>query len=208
VNHEHDEEFEETSTLFGGNAPFIEDQYETTLPTRPRQRRLAGVFRYAARRRAGPAAGAGRRIVHPAGQKPQTGRADVDAAAMHKQVLVLRLISKYRTVGFFQADLDPLQRAERPYIADLDVKTYGFTDADLDNDFDIGSYKGAPQGGSRMRLPRPDRGAAADLLPYVRCRVHVHIPTPRKSASSSNASSRCARAPATRRSFAATSSSA
>ena len=68
----------------------------------------------------------------------------VDAAAMHKQVLVLRLISKYRTVGFFQADLDPLQRAERPYIADLDVKTYGFTDADLDSEFDIGSYKGGP----------------------------------------------------------------
>jgi 2-oxoglutarate dehydrogenase E1 component len=76
----------------------------------------------------------------------------VDATTMHKQVLVLRLISKYRTVGFFQADLDPLQRAERPYIADLDVKTYGLTDADLDNEFDIGSYKGAPQGGSRMRL--------------------------------------------------------
>jgi hypothetical protein len=76
----------------------------------------------------------------------------VDAAAMHKQVLVLRLISKYRTVGFFQADLDPLQRADRPYIADLDVKTYGFTDADFDSEFDIGSYKGAPQGASRMRL--------------------------------------------------------
>ena len=55
-------------------------------------------------------------------------------------------------MGFFQADLDPLQRAERPYIADLDIKSYGFSDADLDTEFDVGSYKGAPRGASRMRL--------------------------------------------------------
>ena len=35
----------------------------------------------------------------------------VDATTMHKQVLVLRLISKFRTLGMFHADLDPLKRA-------------------------------------------------------------------------------------------------
>src|SRR5438067_604286 len=76
----------------------------------------------------------------------------VDAQAMHKQVLVLRLISKYRTLGVFQADLDPLKRQEKPYIADLDVGSYGFTEADMEAEFDIGSFKGAPAGASRLRL--------------------------------------------------------
>jgi len=35
---------------------------------------------------------------------------------------------------------------------DLDIGTYGFTDADMEAEFDIGSFKGAPGGASRMRL--------------------------------------------------------
>jgi 2-oxoglutarate dehydrogenase E1 component len=146
-------EFEETSTLFGGNAPFIEDQYERYLgdpdAVSPDWRVYFDTLRGGVQDL--PQAPVVESFIQLAKNR-RLAAPMVDAAAMHKQVLVLRLISKYRTVGFFQADLDPLQRAERPDIADLDVKTYGFTDADLDNDFDIGSYKGAPQGGSRMRL--------------------------------------------------------
>ncbi len=46
----------------------------------------------------------------------------VDATTMHKQVLVLRLISKFRTLGMLHADLDPLKRQEPPYIPDLDLR--------------------------------------------------------------------------------------
>jgi 2-oxoglutarate dehydrogenase E1 component len=146
-------EFEETSTLFGGNAPFIEDQYERYLgdpgAVSPDWRAYFDTLRGGVQDV--PQAPVVESFIQLAKNR-RLAAPMVDAAAMHKQVLVLRLISKYRTVGFFQADLDPLQRAERPYIADLDVKTYGFTDADFDSEFDIGSYKGAPQGVSRMRL--------------------------------------------------------
>jgi 2-oxoglutarate dehydrogenase E1 component len=68
----------------------------------------------------------------PAGRGKKVAGAMVDATTMHKQVLVLRLISKFRTLGMFHANLDPLKRQEKQYIADLDVKTYGFTEADMD----------------------------------------------------------------------------
>ena len=99
----------------------------------------------------------------------------VDAAAMHKQVLVLRLISKYRTLGMFQADLDPLKRAERPYIADLDVQ-------------DLRLHRGRPRHRVRRRLVqgrarRRDRMRLRDLIAalqetycaHARRRVHVHV---------------------------------
>ncbi len=98
----------------------------------------------------------------------------VDAQAMHKQVLVLRLISKFRTLGMLHADLDPLKRQEKRYIADLDVSTYGFSDADFDTEFDIGSFKGNPPGQDRMRLRDLILALERDLLRHLRHRVHVH----------------------------------
>ncbi len=146
-------ELGETSTLFGGNAPFIEDQYEIYLgnpgAVSPDWRAYFDTLRDGAQDV--PQAPIVESFIQLAKNR-RLAAPMVDAAAMHKQVLVLRLISKYRTVGLFQADLDPLQRAERPYIADLDIKTYGFSDGDLDTEFDVGSYKGAPKGATRMRL--------------------------------------------------------
>ena len=143
-------ELESTSTLFGANAPFIEELYERYLTdpsTVPAEWRgyfdelrgdapdvphapVVESFREMARNRR----------VHGA---------MVDAATMHKQVLVLRLISKFRTLGMFNADLDPLHQHAPAYVADLDLKTYGFTEADMDTVFDVGSYKAGP---ARMRL--------------------------------------------------------
>jgi 2-oxoglutarate dehydrogenase E1 component len=141
---------ESTSTLFGGNVPFIEEQYERYLAD---PASVAPDWRaYFDTLRGGAADVAHAPVIESfirLGKSRKVAGAMVDASTMHKQVLVLQMIGKFRTLGMFHADLDPLQRAERPYIADLDLATYGFTEADLDTEFDVGSFKAA---GERMRL--------------------------------------------------------
>ena len=143
-------EFLSSSTLFGSNAPFIEELYERYLadPTS-----VDGEWRgYFDELRGGaadvPHAPVIESFIELAKNKKLAG-AMVDSTTMHKQVLVLRLISKFRTLGMYHADLDPLKRIEPPYIADLDLKTYGFAETDLDLEFDVGSLKTGP---ARMRL--------------------------------------------------------
>src|SRR6266496_1658053 len=143
-------EFESTSTLFGGNAPFIEEQYERYLAN---PAAVPADWRaYFDSLRDGTADVAHAPVIESfirLGKSRKISGAMVDAATMHKQVLVLQMIGKFRTLGMFQADLDPLKRQEKRYIADLDLATYGFTEADLDTKFDIGSFKA---GAERMRL--------------------------------------------------------
>ncbi|CAG0966818.1 2-oxoglutarate dehydrogenase E1 component [Burkholderiales bacterium] len=143
-------EWESSSSLFGANAPFIEELYETWLShpgSVPAE--WAGYF--------AELRGDAQDVAHAPvvasfvelGRSRRAQGAMVDSTTMAKQVLVLRLISKFRTLGFFHADLDPLKRHEPPYIADLDLRTYGFSEADLDTEFDVGSLKAGP---ARMRL--------------------------------------------------------
>src|SRR6266536_6277249 len=126
-------EFESTSTLFGGNAPFIEEQYEHYLAN---PESVPADWRsYFDSLRGGAADVAHAPVIESfirLGKSRKISGAMVDAATMHKQVLVLQLIGKFRTLGMFNADLDPLQRQERRYIADLDIDSYGFSAADLD----------------------------------------------------------------------------
>src|SRR5690349_15172884 len=143
-------EFESTSTLFGSNAPFVEELYESYLAdpqsVSPEWRGYFDEIKGDARDVAhAPVVESFRQLA----RSKRVAGAMVDSTTMHKQVLVLRLISKYRTLGMYHADLDPLKRLEPPYIADLDLKTYGFAESDLDLEFDVGSLKAGP---SRMRL--------------------------------------------------------
>ena len=144
------QQLESTSALFGGNVPFIEEQYEHYLANPDS---VAQDWRaYFDSLRGGAADVAHAPVIESfvrLGKSRKVVGAMVDAATMHQQVLVLQLISKYRTLGMFHADLDPLKRHPKPPIADLDLKTYAFTDADFDTEFDVGSFRGGPQ---RMRL--------------------------------------------------------
>ncbi len=143
-------EYESSSTLFGGNAPFIEEQYENYLANPgsvPADWRA-----YFDSLRGGAADVAHAPVIESfirLGKSRKVAGAMVDADTMHKQVQVLQMIGRFRTLGMFQADLDPLQRHEKPYLADLDIAAYGFTEVDLDTEFDTGSFRG---GKDRMRL--------------------------------------------------------
>ena len=105
-----------SSTLFGGNAPFIEEQYERYLADPAAvSADWRAYFDSLRGGRADVAHATGHRVVHRASRKHRkVAGAMVDASTMHKQVLVLRLISKFRTLGMFHADLDPLKRQEKP----------------------------------------------------------------------------------------------
>lgn len=132
--------------LFGGNAPYVEEMYEnylldpTSVPDNWRGYfdalqnvpavdgsnskdvpHLPVINAFAQRAKQG-----GTKVVTAAGADSDLGR---------KRVAVQQLIAAYRNVGVRWADLDPLKRAERDNIPELDPKFYGFSDADLETVF-------------------------------------------------------------------------
>ena len=143
-------EMEQSSTLFGANAPFIEELYEHYLAS---PESVPPEWRdYFDELRAGAPDVAHTPIVESfreLARNRKVAHAMVDEGTMHKQVLVLQMIGKFRVLGLYHADLDPLKRTPPPYIPDLDLKTYGFSESDLDTEFDVGSFKAA---GQRMKL--------------------------------------------------------
>jgi len=143
-------EFLDSSTLFGSNAPFIEELYDQYLANPASVSAEWKAYFDELRGGADDVAHAPviASFVELARSRKVAG-AMVDSTTMHKQVLVLRLISKYRTLGVFIANLDPLQRQDPPYIPDLDLRTYQFTEGDMETEFDVGSLKTGP---ARMRL--------------------------------------------------------
>lgn len=64
-----------------------------------------------------------------------TASSDMDLG--RKSVAVTQLIAAYRFLGTHWANLDPLQRQERPHIPELDPAFYGFSDADMDVVYNI-----------------------------------------------------------------------
>lgn len=134
------------SYLFGGNAPYVEEMYEnyladpTSVPDSWRAYfdalqnvpavdgtdardvpHLPVINAFAERAKRGVT-----QVVIAAGADSDLGR---------KRVFTQQLIAAYRNVGQRWADLDPLKRAEREHIPELDPSFYGFADADLETVF-------------------------------------------------------------------------
>ncbi len=141
------QQFFSNSYLFGGNAPYVEELYEAYLlnpgavpdnwrayfdamqhvpavdgSDRPDVPHASVVASFAERAKQGPI---------------RTVTASADAEMGRKRVAVTQLIAAYRFLGTQWANLDPLQRQERPAIPELEPSFYGFTDADLDVVFNI-----------------------------------------------------------------------
>lgn len=140
-------QLEQTSHLFGSNAPFIEEQYENYLadPTS-----VSAEWRDYFDKLQAQVGAAARDVPHGPviaafEQMAKRGpvRTIVSGGGEDKQqVSVLQLINAYRFLGNRWANLDPLKRTERPQIAELEPSYYGFTEADLSKSFNVGSFHG------------------------------------------------------------------
>lgn len=72
---------------------------------------------------------------------PQTvGRDAVDLHKEHQQAKVIELISAYRSLGHLKANIDPLGLNKGIDNATLTLSYYGFTEADLNTVFDVGTF--------------------------------------------------------------------
>ncbi|MGH8771479.1 MAG: 2-oxoglutarate dehydrogenase E1 component, partial [Burkholderiales bacterium] len=134
-----------SSYLFGANAPFIEELYDSYLANPDS---IVGSWRSyfdslnGGAREARPATPP--RVLQPA---PALAPAPVaeSSALYRKQVAVLQLINAYRFIGMFRADVDPLRRFEKPMLPELELSHYGLAEADLDTVFNTGSLVGPEQ---------------------------------------------------------------
>ena len=136
--------FQSNAYLFGANAPYIEELYESYLnnpgsvPEAWRQ--------YFDNMQMVPAADGSAQsrdvahapIVQSFAERSREGTLQPrlmggDAASARKQVFVQQLVAAYRFLGNRWADLDPLKRQERLPIPELEPAFYDFTEGDHAN---------------------------------------------------------------------------
>ncbi|MDI9329994.1 MAG: 2-oxoglutarate dehydrogenase E1 component [Alphaproteobacteria bacterium] len=132
--------------LFGGNAPYVEEMYENYLAN---PGSVPDTWRqyFDALQHVPAVDGSNTRdvphmpVINAFAERAKQGgtkvvMANADVEMGRKRTAVQQLIAAYRNVGQRWADLDPLQRTERPNIPELDPSFYGFTDADQETVFD------------------------------------------------------------------------
>lgn len=188
------------SYLYGANAPYIEELYESYLkdpqsvdaywrdyfdkvvelpgyvvrdvPHHPIQESFINLSK--------------QKRIHKA-----ASQGNVDFEMMQKQVSVLRLMSAYRILGSRNANLDPLQRQPKTYLEQLDPAYHGLSDADMAVQFHVGSNFSASEklplseiisklnqtycgtiGVEYMHITRPDEKS------WIQSRVERDLSTP------------------------------
>ncbi len=144
-------ELQQTSAIFGGNMPYIEEQYENYLadPASVDQKWRD----YFDAMRAGSKDVAHQPVIDAFAKMAKSRKAataSIDVTLMDKQLGVMKLIHAYRFVGGRIADIDPLKRQAVPFIKELDHKHYGLTDSDMETEFSTGIF--SVNGQSRAKL--------------------------------------------------------
>jgi 2-oxoglutarate dehydrogenase E1 component len=140
----------ESSHLFGGNAPFVEELYENYLDN---PASVPAQWRDYFDKLAQLPGALGRDIPHLpiviafAEQARSGGYRAAQAVPVDdkKQVSVLQMISAYRTLGARWANLDPLKRQPRPELNELEPSFYGLSGSDTNTMFNAGSFKGVAE---------------------------------------------------------------
>jgi len=126
--------------LFGGNAPYVEEMYENYLAN-PASVTDSWRDYFDALQHVPAVDGSNAKdvphlpVVNAFAERAKQGQtkvvvASADSELGRKRTAVQQLIAAYRNVGARWADLDPLKRAERDNIPELDPAFYGFTGAD------------------------------------------------------------------------------
>src|SRR5687767_5265057 len=144
-------EFLNSSYLFGGNAPFIEELYEKYLAN---PQSIPEEWRdYFDRMQVLPGA-TDKDVAHApvvesfvqrakAGQFAQNRTIAVEPVTPERlQVAALLLVTAYRIAGSRWATVDPLKRMPRPTIPELEPAYYDLREADLDQMVNAGSFVG------------------------------------------------------------------
>lgn len=138
--------YKSNSYLFGGNAPYVEEMYESYLEN-PGSVSDAWRSYFDALQHVPAADGSDSRdvphlpVINAFAERAKQGgtrvviAAGADSDLGRKRVQVQQLIAAYRNIGSRWADLDPLKRTEREHIPELDPASYGFADADLETVF-------------------------------------------------------------------------
>jgi 2-oxoglutarate dehydrogenase E1 component len=138
--------YNSNSYLFGGNAPYVEEMYESYLEN-PGSVSDAWRSYFDALQHVPAADGSDSRdvphlpVINAFAERAKQGgtrvviAAGADSDLGRKRVQVQQLIAAYRNIGSRWADLDPLKRTEREHIPELDPASYGFADADLETVF-------------------------------------------------------------------------
>ncbi len=145
-------QFQDNSYLFGGNAPFVEELYESYL-NNPQS--VSDSWRaYFDQLQVLPGSGgaslkdvAHAPVVESFVQRAKMNRFGKPAAAEQGvserlQVAALLLVTSYRIAGSRWATVDPLNRVQRPAVPELETAYYDLAEADLDTVVNSGSFVG------------------------------------------------------------------
>jgi 2-oxoglutarate dehydrogenase E1 component len=139
------QQYRSNSYLFGGNAPYVEEMYEAYLDNPGSVPDNWRTYFDALQHVPATDGSDARDVAHAPVIESFAQRAkanafgakasSTDLAIARKQVHVQSLIAAYRFLGSRWADLDPLQRTERPRIPELEPSFYDLTEADADLTF-------------------------------------------------------------------------